>query len=569
MNQISGAETDHELRLANEKTAWLDRFSEQVSEWVSPIVVKELRQTLKSHQFVWTFFLLLVAVMLWTLIGWTATASQPTANYDEVGPALLVGYFWILGFPLAIVIPFASYRSLSREFDDGTIQLISISTMRSWQIVMGKLVSSAVQILVYLSVLAPCISFTYLLRGISLFQITSGLGICIVGSFALVSLGLFLAAVARSRFFSIGISIGLVIGLAIIYFFWCILSTAVFSYSAGFAGNNLSGQFLLFGWAGFAGSSSLVLLAATSSLVSFESDNGSTLPRAMILVQQTVFLAWCFCMMTLSIDIEVLIVMIFILCHYWMLMGFAMVGESAQLSQRVQRSLPRSVGIRSLFSLFLPGPGRGLIYSVTNLWISGGLLLLIASNPLLYLPEVDRDAFGFIGGNIVMTPLGLNRAFEGLFVAFFYTTFFLSLMYLFMRWVANKTRWNWGPLASVLIGVVMITLLTIISTVLHVNLFPGSRNGGYSILLAGNWYWTTWEAAEPVSIWNNSQLSATAPLGSAALLSIAFAFFLASRELLTQPRSRPPRVAIDDQQIKEAKKGPVGETIEDIFNQPR
>ena len=562
--QDAGSEKPQiDLRIANEKTDWLDRVTDQASEWLSPILIKELRQTLKSYQFAWTFFLLLVAVVFWTLIGWTV--NQPLDDYSEVGTSLLAGYYWILGFPLGIVIPFAAYRSLAREFDDGTIQLISISTMRSWQIVIGKLVSSALQMLIYLAILAPCISFTYLLRGISISQITSGLAICIVGCCLLSSLGLFLAAIARSRFFSVGISILLVIGLAILYCIWCGFSLSIAIYPS-FSGDQLYWQMLMFGWAGFAASTMLLLLATTSSLVSFASDNRSTLPKSMMLVQQTVFLAWCICGMSLDVDVDIFIVLVFFLSHYWMVMGFAMVGESPKLSERVQRTLPKSIGMRSLFSLFVPGPGRGLIYSVTNLWTSGAILLLMVMFGEMFLPEADRGMQGFATGKTNLMSLNeIYRCLMGTCVAFFYVTLFISLMYLVMRFVSKKTQWNWGPIASVLLGLTMVALATTIALVLHTNLVSSSRQRDFSVFQYGNWYWATWEASEPGSFSG----AGFAFLVCVALVPIALAVALASRELLTKPGALPGRVLVDDQQIEQSKKPPVGETIDDIFNEPR
>ena len=562
-------QTEIDLRIATEKTDWLDRVTDQASEWLSPILIKELRQTLKSYQFVWTFFLLLAAVMLWTLIGWTV--NQPVDDYSEVGPVLLLGYYWILGFPLGIVIPFAAYRSLAREFDDGTIQLISISTMRSWQIVIGKLVSSVVQMLIYLAILAPCISFTYLLRGLSVSQITSGLVVCIVGSCLLSSLGLFLAALARSRFFSVGISILLVIGLAILYCVWCGFSASMVINSS-FSGNQLAWQMLMFGWIGFAVSTSLLLLSVTSSLISFESDNRSTLPKCMMLVQQTVFLAWCLCMISLDIDVDILIGLVFILSHFWMIMGFAMVGESPKLSERVQRSLPKSIGMRSLFSLFVPGPGRGLIYSVTNLWASGAILMMMVIFGEMFLPEADRGMQGVTSGQAnLMSPNEIFRCWYGTCVAFFYVTLFISLMYLFMQFVSKKTRWNWGPIASVLLGLTIVALATTITLVLHkpTSLVSFSRQRDFSVFQYGNWYWATWEASEPGGFSGAGLGLATAFLACVAMLLIATAIIMASKELLTKPGALPARVAVDDQQIEQSKKPPVGETIDDIFNEPR
>ena len=326
----------------------------------------------------------------------------------------------------------------------------------------------------------------------------------------------------------------------------------------------------MFGWVGFAVSTSLLLLSATSSLISFESDNRSTLPKCMMLVQQTVFLAWCMCMMSFDLDVDILIGLVFVLSHFWMIMGFAMVGESPKLSERVQRSLPKSTGMRSLFSLFVPGPGRGLIYSVTNLWVSGAILLLMVMFGEMFLPETDRSMQGFTSGKANFMSLNeIYRCCDGTCVAFFYVTLFISLMYLVMQFVSKKTQWNWGPIASVLLGLTIVALATTISLVLHTNLVSSSRQRDFSVFQYGNWYWATWEGSEPGSFLGSGFGLATAFLVCVALVPIALAVALASRELLSKPGALPRRVLVDDQQIDQSKKSPVGETIDDIFNEPR
>ena len=150
------------LYLALEKTGRVERWTEWLSERFNPILVKETRQVLKSRQFIWTFFLLLAAVVIWAVVG--ALSFQTT---DEMGPGFLYGYLMILGFPLGIIVPFSTFRSLVNEFDDGTISLIMISSLKGRQIVLGKLGSAVIQMMVYLAILAPCIVFTYLLFGSS------------------------------------------------------------------------------------------------------------------------------------------------------------------------------------------------------------------------------------------------------------------------------------------------------------------------------------------------------------------------------------------------------------------
>ncbi len=113
-----------------------------------------------------TYFALLVAVSLTILL-------QDNSSH-RVAP--IVVFLWVLGFTLAFVIPFIAFRSLSSEFEGDTLQLVSITTMKPYQIVLGKPGSAVLQMLIYLSVLAPCIMFTYLLRGTALEHVLLGLG---------------------------------------------------------------------------------------------------------------------------------------------------------------------------------------------------------------------------------------------------------------------------------------------------------------------------------------------------------------------------------------------------------
>ena len=138
---------------------------------------------------------------------------------------MLSGYLWILGFPLIVVVPFSCYRSLAREFEDETIHLMTITTMTSYKIVNGKIVSSLLQMVVYLAAITPCIAFTYLLRGVSLGQIFIPLITGMIGSASLCSLALMFAGLSRSLFFRIGIAVMTIVGLLFGYWGWCLFVT--------------------------------------------------------------------------------------------------------------------------------------------------------------------------------------------------------------------------------------------------------------------------------------------------------------------------------------------------------
>ncbi len=81
------------------------------------------------------------------------------------GRSMLSGYIVILLVPAFIIIPQAAFRSMASELDDGTFETLSLSMLKPTHILFGKLNVAVLQLIVYMSIVAPCIAMTYLLRG--------------------------------------------------------------------------------------------------------------------------------------------------------------------------------------------------------------------------------------------------------------------------------------------------------------------------------------------------------------------------------------------------------------------
>ena len=81
---------------------------------------------------------------------------------------------------------------------------------------LGKLGSAALQMIIYLSAISPCLAFTYMLRGIDLPTILLTLGYCVMGSMGLsiaaILLGTLAAAAAGLLFNLMQYAGGIVIG---------------------------------------------------------------------------------------------------------------------------------------------------------------------------------------------------------------------------------------------------------------------------------------------------------------------------------------------------------------------
>lgn len=343
----------------------LDAWLEWMGDKLNPILVKETRQAIKSRQFILWFVLLLVACWI-TTIG-AVFMIGPSIYYVSTGGILMLAYYGILTFPLLIVVPFSAYRSLSLEQEANTRDLLEVSTLTPRQIINGKLGSAMLQATVYLSALAPCIAFTYLLRGISVDVIALLLFYAVLASFGLSMVGLLFAAITKQKRSQVAISLGFAALLFVS--FWGILTFAMQVMGSGqsllsnddwWLGNGLLLFSLYF--------TTLVLVYfATVGLTTFVSANRSTPLRIAMLAQQTVFIAWVASFAGVSHSVDILTAALMFGVVYWYLAGALMVGETPQLSHRIRRTLPQSWAGRIFFTWLNPGPGSGFVFAVVNI----------------------------------------------------------------------------------------------------------------------------------------------------------------------------------------------------------
>ncbi len=549
-----------ELRIANEQSAHIDRIADYVSDWLSPILVKETRQSLKSRQFFWTFFLLLAAVTVWTLIG--LTINRTSVDDGGGGPTLLAGYWIILGFPLIIVVPFSAYRSLAREYEEGTIQLIAVTTMTARQIIAGKLGSNLLQMLIYLSVLAPCIAFTYLLPGLSIPQIVIGLAFCISACFGLSSIALFFAGASRSKMFGVSAAILLLMIQFLAYWLWCVTAFELADGGLVFM-TRTEGQFLTLGAMAAILSTGLLMLAAASGLISFASDNRSTWARIAMLIQQTLFIGWSISMLSFFLEPVLAPILTAITAHYWLIMGFAMIGEDNRLSHRVRRSIPQTGLTRSMFSFFLPGSGRGLIFATLNIWFCGlvfSALILFGQD---WLPEPKTNELNFLSRR---QTIGIGQLYDmvgGVVSICLFASFFLAVTYLLVGWLRRYSPQKVNSFAAFAVGAVIVMFFTGIPLLYHYNILQSDRWPNHTTEQIFNGYWTSIEIA-------NSGFNEVDPLEALMMFLFMqtcglFALVLSTRELLQTGLSVPDRVQHENQELQKYEPPALGESIDEIF----
>jgi len=495
----------------------------------NPILVKEARQALKSRQFVISFFLVLLACWIVSVAG--VALVGPQIYYAAAGREMLMAYFVVLVVPLALIVPFSAFRSLAAEQDDNTYDLLSISALSSRQIISGKLGSAAVQMLVYVCAVTPCIAFTYLLRGVDTLSIALLLGVAMLGSLGLSMIALLVGTIARVRSTQIVISVGLVILL-----FWAgmggigIAAFVLYENLPRDLGFWLFVAFVLTFYVTTFG----LLHAAAAAQLAFASENRSTPMRWWMVVQQACGFAWALAAPYAFGDIndgvrELTVAALCFFVGYWYVLGAMITSEWPHLSRRVQRALPQSTLGRMFLSFFNPGPGAGYMFvvaSYTALCLGAMLVVMFsdAARPR-WLSSETIVYFVILSWSYLVAFLGIGRLI-----------------------INALRRWIYVPItAGFLVHVVLLLAAIGVPTVIQLT-SRDLRFSGYSLVQISNPMWTLSSLLDDGPGAVQAELLALI-VPAAALATLALNLRSVGAELMHQRVAPPIRVAEEEAEL--------------------
>lgn len=467
--------------------SWLERFDEwsnEVGDRLNPILIKETRQSLKSRQFVFTFFSLLTAALAWTIVG--SLSRMPQIYTTPSAPTLLLGYYALLAVPMLLVVPLAAYRSLEVEIDDGTLELLSISVLTPWQIVLGKLASSLLQILLYFIVLFPCMAYAYTLRGVDLISIFLMASALLGSGVLLTIIAIFFAPLTHSR---TGRTLTLLLTVIIL-----LTAVAVISWLIGFLIlNGISFQdgekfFLITACVTLGCCFGHLLLTAAAAQLTPESENRSSpLRRSLLALSTTLLFISALALFTLDARTtrntglaQDVVLYTLTICGWilWTLAGSMLAAESSQLTPRVRRDLPNSILHRSISTWLTPGPVTGVVFVSINAlilvsWLGFGLRWLAESS-------MTEDDYLLVTKRLTWT-YEMSSTFAAYLII---TVVLVRYLFLFIRRKQNP---------RIEIGIAALTVIAILMTLLpysiglHLNEF---RPYPFSAWQASNWAWT-------------------------------------------------------------------------------
>ncbi|HEX5754626.1 MAG TPA: ABC transporter permease [Archangium sp.] len=138
---------------------------ERLGDRLNPLVVKEVRQGLRSRVFWVSFGLMLLSCFIISMVAYATTRED---GLSTQGQGFFFSFYICLAMVHFFIIPYSAYRSLAREREDETWVLLILTGLGPRRILRGKVTSFLVQAGLYASAVGPFLLFSYYLNGIDL-----------------------------------------------------------------------------------------------------------------------------------------------------------------------------------------------------------------------------------------------------------------------------------------------------------------------------------------------------------------------------------------------------------------
>jgi hypothetical protein len=441
------------------------RLAAWIGDHANPMLVRCIRQELRSKTFLGVFVLLLVVSAIAAIVSAAAASDRFNA---QVGGSLfsVLGWAWTL---VVVIQAMTTFQAVTRERNEDTWDLLDLTGMGPRQVLRGLLLANLVQGQLYTAALAPFLVMAYLLRGIDLLTIAFALVAVPLLGIAASTLAVFLASIGNSKasraFF------GGVLGLALMGM-WLISAPAWFElrwlvwFLDELLNNSVTVWLILAGWFNAWLAFVVLMLVLSGALMTHRAGDRSTGPRLVWFALWLNGLVW---MVVAArgggryVDLADLLGVFAILGVAWAgLLGLFSVSEDIELSPRQARTIAQAPGWRR-WATVLHGPGaaRGRLAFLTLLLAS---ILVGACAPLM---DTDGDFPG-------RAALGATMLAG-----------YLCLWLVLGDWLYRGPLRSWLDTTALRRGFLLVLLAALCLGPLIPLAFPGNRvgNGGWLSLI--------------------------------------------------------------------------------------
>ena len=201
---------------------------------ISAIVVKELRGRMRGRRafVVVTIHVLLLAVFAWMLQRLQEEQIRNIASYGgqatyasaTVGRGIFLGLLMLQTLMVSVLAPAATAGAISSEREHQTLDLLAVTPISSFAIVLGKLFSALAWVFVLILSSIPITALVFVFGGVAWDDVIRGYAVLFATVIGLGSVGIFFSALTRRTGASTGLTfvttLALVIGTFFIWVFF-------------------------------------------------------------------------------------------------------------------------------------------------------------------------------------------------------------------------------------------------------------------------------------------------------------------------------------------------------------
>ncbi len=326
------------------------------------VFLKELRQALRGRTFALTFP---VTVLLG--VGLAIAVLVDAAGRPNLGPTVFLPIVGVLGVAALGLVPFSAFQSMAGEWDESTHDLLVLSHLSPMRIVLGKLLTGAVESALYVCAFLPLLFFTFLLTGVSVIDVVGLVALLFAASLAMSCLAMALAGVSRAKMWRV-ILLALLAGVG--FLTWLggfYLVESVVQRGRGITSPYMLDELgvvlcliLFVGWVG---------LAFAATRIAHPEDDRSGPVRIAVTAAHVVALLWLALDPFGSIGRTPVLPVTMAFGVVTACFAVFFVTEPDRLPRRAAARIPKNPVLAVLATPFLPGGGRGVLWWLLQLAI--------------------------------------------------------------------------------------------------------------------------------------------------------------------------------------------------------
>lgn len=330
------------------------------SDRLNPVLLKEIRQALRSRTFAILFpACLAVAVVI------AVAVLVDSSHKENPGPDVFLPVFVVLEIAALGLVPFSAFQSMAGEWDEGSHDLLVLSHLSPGRIVLGKLLTAAVESALYFCAFLPLLLFTFLLRGVDVRDVLFLVCTLYVASLAMSCVALAAAGLSRVRFLRVvllaalaGLGFGaLVVGAELAQQF----VERGRGFGSGFAMDELLVlTFTLIG-------SGLIAFLFAATRIAHPEDDRSSGPRLAFTAILVAALAVFGFGLVGNVSQRDLFEVASVMAVCISIPAICFVTEAEKLPRRVRANVPAGAVRAIVAAPFLPGGGRGVLWYLLQL----------------------------------------------------------------------------------------------------------------------------------------------------------------------------------------------------------